>query len=620
MVLTNTGSAAFDQLFHRGVNIIRGQNSSGKSTIANFIFYVLGGDYTNWTTEALKCSAVIAEVEINGAVLTLRRNVSENGLQPMSIFWDNLEASRKDSVNWQTYPYKQTSNTISYTNVLFNALSFPEVKNDLDSNITIHQILRLLYIDQETPTQNLFRFERFDLPLTRQAISEVLLGIYDDGLYNQRIDYRNAQRESDEKRRQFDGISKVYGQSGEATSLVQIQNEIAQTQEELAAVDKTINDLREKLIIRTTKRTALDSENIQEELIPTKNKIQEIKGQINQYEIEIADSKLFISTLEKRISELEYSLLTRKVLGELPLTHCPQCLSPLENHVEEGFCFLCKQPLSEESERANAKRLKQEMQIQIKESRSILEEKESKLVNLNSELPVHIEKARLLQRQLDNSIQANQSTRDQRIDSLLVSKGGIEKKIEYLTKQIKAAEMLELLKKELAELSARIESLRIEILQKENLQRQKLDTALQKIRDLTIYILKNDLDRQEEFRNGHQVEVNFLKDTYALDGVNNFSASSKTYFKNAVLFSIFFASLELEFFRYPRFILCDNMEDKGMEKERTQNFQTLITSMSDKYGDNHQIIFTTSMVADDLNNTPYCVGDQFDVNHKTLRF
>jgi uncharacterized Zn finger protein (UPF0148 family) len=620
VVSTNTGSSAFDQVFHKGVNIIRGQNSSGKSTIANFIFYILGGDYSNWTTEALKCSTVTAEVEFNGAVVTLRRNIMEGGLQPMSIFWDNLEASRKDSVNWQTYPYKQTTNITSYTNVLFNALSFPEVKSDLDSNITMHQILRLLYIDQETPTQNLFRFERFDLPLTRQAISEVLLGIYDDGLYNQRISFRNAQREGDEKKRQFDGISKIYGQSGSMTSLSQVQNDIALAQEELSDIDLKIIDLREKLVIRTTKRTSLDSENIQEQLIPIKNKIREINGQINQYEIEIADSKQFVSTLAKRISELEYSLLTRKVLGELPLTHCPQCLASLENHVEEGFCFLCKQPLSEESERANAKRLKQEMQIQIKESRSLLEEKETKLASLTGELPVHIEKARLLQKQLDNSIQANQSTRDQRIDTLLVHKGGIEKKIEYLTQQIKAAEMLELLKRELAELASRIESLRLDIAQRESQQRQKLDTALQKIRDLTIYILKNDLDRQEEFRNGHQVEVNFLKDTYSLDGVNNFSASSKTYFKNAVLFSIFFASLELDFFRYPRFILCDNMEDKGMEKERTQNFQKLITSMSDKYGDDHQIIFTTSMVADDLNNTPYCVGEQFDVNHKTLKF
>jgi hypothetical protein len=619
VVVTHNGTIAFDEKFHRGVNIIRGKNSSGKSTISNFIFFVLGGDYNSWTSEAIKCKDVIAEVEINGAVITLKRHISEHGLQPMSIFWSSYEESKKDSINWQTFPYKQNINSVSFTNVIFNALSFPEVKSDLDNNITVHQILRLLYIDQDTPTQNLFRFERFDLPLTRQAISEVLLGIYDDLLYNQRLDYRNAQKEIDEKKRQFEGISKIYGQSGNSTNLSSVYKEIELAQTDLKNTDNAILELRGNNIIKTSKRSPIFSEKVQAELIPVKNQIRDIKIKINQYEIELADSKQFITTLEKRVSELNNSLLTRKILGELPLTHCPQCLSPLENNIKDGHCLLCKQPIAEEAEKANAKRLKQEMELQIKESRSLLEEKEKMLVNLLGDLPVYVEKARILQKQLDTSIEAGQTTRDERIDDLLIYKGGIEKKIEFLTQQIKAVEMLDLLKKELAELASLIEKLRLEILQKEEQQKQKFSSALQKIKEHTLFILKNDLDRQEEFRNGQLVEVNFQKDTYSLDGGNNFSASSKIYFKNAVLFSIFFASLELDFFRYPRFILCDNMEDKGMEKERTQNFQKLITSISDRFGNEHQIIFTTSMIADELNNTPYCVGDDYDRSNKTLK-
>ena len=39
IIVTNDNQFAYDECFHRGVNIIRGQNSSGKSTILRFIFF-----------------------------------------------------------------------------------------------------------------------------------------------------------------------------------------------------------------------------------------------------------------------------------------------------------------------------------------------------------------------------------------------------------------------------------------------------------------------------------------------------------------------------------------------------------------------------------------------------
>jgi hypothetical protein len=397
-------------------------------------------------------------------------------------------------------------------------------------------------------------------------------------------------------------------------------NEIDNERNELKIIDETILKIRGQERVKTTKRSALNSEKIQQELIPIKNKIRMVQNEINQYQLEISDSEQFISTLEKRVKELQNSLLARKVLGELPLTHCPQCLSPLVSHVDDNHCQLCKQPLEEEAERANAKRLRQEMELQIKESKGLLQEKEKEVSQMMGELPSLVESGRVLQKQLDISIEVSQSTRDQRIDSLLVDKGGIERNIEYLTRQLKAVELLDLLKRKLLELASTIEKLRLEISQKENQQKRNFQTALEKIREYTLYLLKNDLDRQEEFKSGFSVDINFYKDSYSLDGGNNFSASSKTYFKNSVLFAMFFSSLELGFFRYPRFVLCDNMEDKGMEKIRTQNFQELIVSTSERLGSDHQIIFTTSMISDNLNSNQYCVGPEYSSSNKTLKF
>lgn len=56
-----------------------------------------------------------------------------------------------------------------------------------------------------------------------------------------------------------------------------------------------------------------------------------------------------------------------------------------------------------------------------------------------------------------------------------------------------------------------------------------------------------------------------------------------------------------------------------MEKVRTQNFQEVIAKMAQKYQNiDFQIIFTTSIVSDSLNNTELCVGEEYKQSKKSL--
>ena len=619
VVVTHSGIVAYDEKFHAGVNIIRGQNSSGKSTIANFIFYSLGGDYTSWTAAAEVCRDVYAEVDINGAVITLARTINQFGNQGMRFFWGPYQEAITDALNWKSFPYRQTEKTISFSRVLFGALQFPEVRAE-DSAITMHQVLRLLYVDQDTPAQDLFRTDSFDVPLTRETTAEVLLGLYDDSLYGDRLALRSSEKEYESKQSKFEAIIKINELSSTGgTSVEQISREIEVTNQELVDSAQKIVALKEGARVQTTQRTALRSERLQEELRPIKEGIRSRKDQIQLLEVDIVDSELFISSLRKRVDDLSHSLLTRKVLGELPLTHCPQCLSPLELPTNEGQCVLCKQPLTDEAEKSQAKRLRQELELQIKESLSLLSNKQTRLEEYKMELPVLLENGRRLQKELNQAVAESQSTRDERIDDLLVAKGAAEKRIEFLMQKLKTAELLESLKAELASLAATIDRLKREISHKESAQTDRKRSAMSAIQGYTIELLRNDFDRQPEFKTGTRIEVDFRRNLFSLDGRNSFSASSNVYFKNAIHFAMFFSSASIDFFRYPRFILCDNMEDKGMEKERSQNFQELIVAKSSELPFEHQIIFTTSMISDKLENDPQlCIGAHYDENNRSL--
>jgi hypothetical protein len=56
-------------------------------------------------------------------------------------------------------------------------IGIPEAISDGSSNITMHQVLRLLYEDQLTPVQRIFRAENFDTWQARQAVGDRNLGL-----------------------------------------------------------------------------------------------------------------------------------------------------------------------------------------------------------------------------------------------------------------------------------------------------------------------------------------------------------------------------------------------------------------------------------------------------------
>ena len=156
LVIQRAELAVYDERFHPGVNVIRGANSSGKSTILNFIFYGLGGDLADWSETALLCERVLIEVQLNGKLATLSRDVSQQIGQPMEIFGGDYETSEKaPRAEWVRYPYRRSANQESFSQALFRLLNIPEVASDISGNITMHQLLRLLYADQLSPVDNL---------------------------------------------------------------------------------------------------------------------------------------------------------------------------------------------------------------------------------------------------------------------------------------------------------------------------------------------------------------------------------------------------------------------------------------------------------------------------------
>jgi predicted nucleic acid-binding Zn-ribbon protein len=377
-IVAENGAVAYDEQFHKGVNIIRGDNSSGKSTITHFIFYVLGGDFSEFVPEARKCATVFAEVEMNDAVFTVKRDIirGEEGnitkRVPMSFFFGNMNESLTPSADkiWQRYGYNTTENRKSFSNVLFDFLGLPIVKGD--ANITFHQILRLLYIDQDSPTNSLFYYEQFDSQLTRETVSDLLLGVYNEELYEKKKRLISAEKELDETKSEIKATKNFLPKDLLAPNFIKAhidskKKEIATKQDEIIAIrQKNKNILYEQ-------NSKLNFQKLNKDTIAQRQKVAELEEQISLLHNEIEDSEFFIKTLNKKIEALRNSIRTREFLGHLPLEYCPECLTKIKNNEDKSVCKLCKEPIDQSYGVVQAKRMELEIGFQINESQKLIE-------------------------------------------------------------------------------------------------------------------------------------------------------------------------------------------------------------------------------------------------------
>jgi DNA repair exonuclease SbcCD ATPase subunit len=631
LIYTNEGKVAYDELFHRGVNIIRGDNSSGKSTITHFIFFVLGGAFNDWVPEAKKCSVVYAEVEMNGATLTLKREIvipeTKEGNQKIndkiciSFFWGALLEGLNPPIDkhWQKFEYNTIESKKSFSNVIFENLDLPIVKGD--NNITFHQILRLLYIDQDSPTSSLFLYEQFDSQITRETVSDLLLGVYNQELYDKKKRSVVAEKEFENVKRELKITEQFFSDPltlNPSHLLAKIENkqkEIYFKEEEIIAIKS-----KSKQVLYEEK-TQLEFQILNDKSIHQRKTVNNLEEEIKTLSYEIEDSEFFIDTLLSKIKALKNSIQTRDFLGKFPLEYCPECLTKLKPNENHLTCKLCKEPIDESYGVIQARKMEQEISFQINESKSILELNKRKFIELSSTYNSEIINLHQIQNQVNAALKDVKSINEEVIERLYSDKGFIEGEILQLRTLLENAELYEQLFAKKVELEKETKNLKSFIWNSEQKQAKLKESINLEIKKEGVYLLNNDTERQDAFKNADEFFIDysnniaFLSNKYA-----KYSASSNFYLKVSARFAIFLASLSIKEMRFPRFIFADNMEDKGIELGRAQNFQKILIERVTQFPSNsYQMIYTTSFITKELRDSPLCVGEFYTKDNPSLK-
>ncbi|MEH2612899.1 AAA family ATPase [Bradyrhizobium sp. AZCC 1693] len=623
LVIQRGQNAAYDEAFHEGVNVIRGENSSGKSTILNCIYYGLGGDLADWSETALLCTRVVVEVRLNGLAATLSRDISQESGQPMEIFGGPYEASLKaPRSEWIKYPYRRSPNKESFSQAIFRLLAIPEVASDVSGNLTIHQILRVLYSDQLSPVETLFRYDtRFDPPALRDAVGRLLCGSYEARLYETEIEIRTLTRQFDALEAELKSLFAVMGKTdhsltlewleGERRNLISNQQNV---QEEIERIERNIasNSTADKLSLRAQNEAYAEVQRLQTELASAQQ-------ERDANNLAIADSSIFVRSLEQKIASLDDASAIAEHLGDVRFNACPACLAPIASTAGHDHCHLCKTDFGGGRASDRLVAIINEAAIQLKQSQLLQSARhdrakgyEEKIAALN--LKWQSASARLAAAQRLPSTEARERLRE-----LNRTAGYLQRQMEDLVGKEALIQLVDDIAGRKDLLNNKISALRTENERLKAVQERQLTRAKTLIADEVRDLLVHDLRRQDSFENPQSIQFDFASNTLTVDGHTYFSASSRVILKSSFFLGFFAAATKDSTFRHPRFVMIDTIEDKGMEPERSHNFQNQILRKSREAKVEHQIIFATAMISPDLDDEEFLIGRFSTRDEPTLK-
>lgn len=615
--IENKSEFAFDEKFHEGVNIIRGENSRGKSTIANLLYYSIGGDVKGWSPEVLKfCESVYVEVIIGDATLTLRRGIDSQTQRDMHIFYGVMETALETSdLGWKIYPYsKSVNDRETFSKFLFRSLDFPLITSEKDETITMHQILRMMYIEQLSSLGSLLENEDWDSPDKRNMIKDILIGAYDDSLYSLISEKQKIEKDLSYNKSKRNSIRDTISDTTLSLDKTKIEKSIKDSKKTLAEVREAINKVKTQKEV-SVNSISFDVKKLSEQLNKLRSELNENLEKKESLEINISNSILFIEALNLKIKAINESLTARKKFAEIDIEYCPSCFEKLEES-KAGHCKVCKSEFTGDKS-TRILRQKEEIEMQIIESNRIVKADQDTLAKVKVGLRSNTYKLNSTQKHYEELIEYSSTNFDKALESHYRRIGNLEGEISRLNNMLEIIDNYVDYSKKVETLTGKKTGLEEQIALKKEEQDKKTYKAIKQIKEYTFEILKADKKEnneywEKEFSNPYKLKLDFRKNRYSLNDRDYFSASSLIVLKNAIRYAIFFTSLKLDFIKYPRFILCDNTEDKGMQDERSHVFQDKIVELANTFADKKfQIIYTTSKISSDLNKNEYTVGEDY---------
>jgi len=590
-----------------GINIIEGENGSGKSTFSNLLSYSLGNyvkefDYNKKNDKVHKeivgdtNNYVLTTIYINNRMYTLKRIFRDN-----KIFISDNDETEVLHIN--------RSATVKYifSDWLLEKLKIPVIEyyqGSKNFKLNFSDLFRLMYYDQKTEPEKIYKDARIsgnfisDSEFIRKVIFQILMG-HEFSEYYKKIGELNEKKREKEslsgKAVGFSEIAKEFGYKDLTEVNINHLHDLMHTKklqsDRLEVYENELLSKRKHSInlIDTGKR-------YKNELLNIELDIEKNNHMINRLYREMKNIRILKKSVMLEVTQLQKIIITHEELNLFSPNTCPYCQN--EVHRKEGHC-ICGHEINESEYEKFFYTTNEYLAILKSKNKSLetldlaLESCNEELLKLQNIVEKNMEKKKDLKKLIDLSIEDSiEETNMAAINDLQKKKYDIKVEINNIEQYAAVKTKYEKLINQINLIDNYISKSQSVIKHLERSANKEMDIQVQNFSEIYndfLVDIKDDINKAQINSENYMPKIN--------DGEYR-EASIDVTVKLMYFVTLLKIAIENINVPYPRFLLIDTPESKGidpknlnqalskfleLEKIEGTKFQVILTSGKDKY-------------------------------------
>ena len=585
------GKCKRDVTFTDGLNIIESDNGLGKTTLLRLIQYgfglqqpVHGSNWEKTLIPELKDSlAVFVELEANGQIFTLRRDINKN--QDLEIVsWGKIDdILRREAI------YNIKNREVS--DFLLSRLGIPSIEIQSESEqssksmflITDH-LFKMMYLDQDVGYVALGNTlgERL-----RIASTELLLGIINTDYYDLEI---SEQLEKERKKRLQEELRYIenFLNHLDVLTLSEIENRRKMLLANHSQLIEQINKLKLDMRANPEYRSELREEFLEaeRELISCKTRQIEIEQSLARFDLAAAS----VDQERERVQRASHA---KTVLSRYTIEVCPGCNQTLTKemhaHRFEGKCELCgrEMPIIEDNSTDELEWRQKVLQDEKKEIEELRIKRQNELIQVKAQ-SVSLEHNRNDASEKLNTLREQYVTElINQIEEIRITVNQIEKELSLLDFQFKAKGTVERINIEIL----KVDDSLLTITKKKEIQKRQLNMTQQVINDL-----ENALRAFLKAINFNNLDaVSIHSETYIPYVSGRSYRQLSTTQRDLVILGYYYALLRISLTRktnFPRLLIIDTVRKDDIDQETLDKSLQQFDQLYELFGVPYQVIIT----------------------------